>query len=88
MKICDFDRQFLSSYHICSALLKMTKESMSFNSLDPDLYDYAKITFIHSVINNDMPKLDYQVKNFTLKVLLRMLSYLNFRITSFRIAKL
>ncbi len=74
------------SYLICFA--QNDTKSMSFNSLDPDLYDYAKITFIHPVINNDMPKLDYQVKNFTLKVLLRMLSYLNFRITSFRIAKL
>ena len=26
-------------------------QNMSFNSGDPDLYDHAKITFIHPVIN-------------------------------------
>ena len=40
---------FYRSY-ICSVLLRMTQKNMSFNSREPDLYDYAKITFIHSVI--------------------------------------
>ena len=31
--------------HICSVLLKMTQKNMSFNRLDPGLYDCAKITF-------------------------------------------
>ena len=43
---------------------------MSFNSLDPHLYDYSKIAFIHSVINavNDMPNLDLNL-DFRVRVL-------------------
>ncbi len=42
----NFDRS-----HICSVLLKMTPKNISIKSQDPDLDDYAKITFIHPVIN-------------------------------------
>ncbi len=50
MKICDFDRQFLSFSYLLRLAQNDTK-NMSFNSYDPDHYDYAKITFIHPVIN-------------------------------------
>ena len=50
MKICDFDRQFLSfSYLFCFA--QNYTKNMSFNSGDADLYDHVKITFIRPVIN-------------------------------------
>ncbi len=50
MKICDFDRHFLSFSYLFRFAQNDTKD-MSFNSRDPDLYDHAKITFIHPVIN-------------------------------------
>ncbi len=50
MKICDFDRQFLSFSYLFRFAQNDTK-NMSFNSGDPDLYDHAKITFIHPVVN-------------------------------------
>ncbi len=48
--MCDSDRQFLSF----SCLLRFAQsdtQNMSLHSGDPDLYDYAKITFLHPVIN-------------------------------------
>ena len=50
MQVCNFDRQFLSfSYLFCFA--QNDTKKMSFNSEDTDLYDYAKITLIHPIIN-------------------------------------
>ncbi len=51
MKICDFDAQFLSDSYISSTICSKWHKNMSFNSLDPDLYDHEKDTFIHPVIN-------------------------------------
>ena len=51
MKILISTDNFYRS-HICSVLLKMTQKTYhSIAERDPDLYDYAKITFIHPVIN-------------------------------------
>ncbi len=50
MKICDFDRQFLSFSYLLRFAQSDT-QNMSFNSGDPDPYDHAKIAFIHPVID-------------------------------------
>ncbi len=50
MKICDFDRQFLSFSYLLRFAQSDT-QNMSFNSGDPDLYDHVKITFINTVIS-------------------------------------
>ncbi len=53
------DNLYISFSYLFHFTQSNTKD-MSFNSLDPHLYDYSKIAFIHSVINavNDMPNLD------------------------------
>ena len=49
MKICDFDRQY---FLLKFALLYAQNHTkiMSFNSKDPDFYEYKNVTFIQPVI--------------------------------------
>ena len=49
MKICDFDRQY---FLLKFALLYAQNHTkiMSFNSKDPDIYEYKNVTFIQPVI--------------------------------------
>ncbi len=57
VKICDFNQQFLSFSYLFYVAQNDTK-NMSFNSWDPDLHDYAKITFIHPVVSAQCPFFD------------------------------
>ena len=50
-EICDFDGNFYWTHIFCSVSLKMPKKNMSSKSQDPDLYDYEKVMFIHTVID-------------------------------------
>ncbi len=61
MKTCDFDEQLLSFSYSHRFAQNDTKTFHDHSKAEPpDLYDYAKMTYIHPVItDNDMAKMDY-----------------------------